>query len=302
MKNIVALILLLFVAVVIAISCAIKSTGTIDGLQQDNERPVLYLVTQIDGEERISIAEPKLVTSQTCIVISTHGWLERTLWPQDLALALQEKIDPGTWICGWFDWRSRAMVVNPTDAAKYGRETAGPILGEKIVELSESWEHIHLIGHSAGSWVINEAAKIIAEQSDAEIHLTYLDAYVPTSWNEDELGQICDDPNFVCWSEHYFTRDITLGVTEKLLKHARNVDLTQVTPGLNDHKFPWHWYLATVIGKYADGQRYEGEKLFYKAGSIEYGFARSLEAGPDDWKISTELKPFGQTVKILPKD
>ena len=292
------LFLLLLTVLSIAISCAIRAAKSSSNEREENQQPTLYITSPDNNSTEMHIAEPDLVVNKTCLVIATHGWIERTLWPRDLALAIKEKVDSGKWICGWYDWRHQANRINPTDAAEYGRNIAGLILGKEIVGLSKDWRHIHLIGHSAGAWVINEAAKIIAEETNATIHLTFLDAYVPTFWHEDELGYITSDPNVLCWAEHYFTRDITLGVTEKLLVHAHNVDLTDVTPGINDHKFPWHWYLATVNGKYAEEQRYEGKELFYRAGTIEYGFARSLEAGTDNWKTSTTLKMESDVVKI----
>lgn len=294
-----ALLFLLLLAVLsVAISCAIQSAKSSSEKQQKNQQPVLYIATPEGNSSEMLIAEPDLVTDEACLVIATHGWIERTLWPQDLALAIKEKVDCGKWLCGWYDWRGQANRINPTDAAEFGKNNAGPMLGKEIVGLSKKWKHVHLIGHSAGAWVINEAAEIIAKETNATIHLTFLDAYVPAFWNEDELGCIASDPNVHCWAEHYFTRDITLAVTEKLLQHAHNVDLTDITPGINNHKFPWHWYLATVNGKYAAGQRYEGRELFYRAGTIEYGFIRSLESGPHNWKTSTALKMSSSEVKI----
>lgn len=294
-----ALLCLLLLAVLsIAISCAIEAAKSSSDEREENLQPRVYIAAPDSNSTEMLIAEPNLVTDETHLVIATHGWIERTLWPRDLALAIKSKVDSRRWICGWYDWRRQAKRINPTDAAEFGKDIAGPMLGKEIIRLSKEWRHIHLIGHSAGAWVINEAAKIIAEETDATIHLTFLDAYVPPLWNEDELGCIASDPNILCWAEHYFTRDITLAVTGKLLEHAHNVDLTNVTPGINDHKFPWHWYCATVTGQYAAGQRYEGRKLFYRAETIEYGFARSLEAGADNWKAGTTLEIGSQAVKI----
>ena len=294
----IALLLLLLVVLAVAISCGLQAVRTSSTSPEDGKSPKLYLVSPVNGNEQVLIAEPDLVSTQTCLVIATHGWFERTLWPQDLASAINKKVDSEKWLCGWFDWRKQAMVVNPTDAAKYGKDTAGPLLAKKIIRLSNNFKHIHLIGHSAGSWVINEAAKVLVSQTKAEIHLTFLDAYVPVSWDANELGDISAESNSIIWTEQYFTRDMTLGVTENLLEHALNVDLTDVTPGINDHKFPWHWYIATVTGQYAAGQRYEGETLFRRSGTVEYGFACSLEAGQDSWQASPALRPGDDPVKI----
>ena len=78
----------------------------------------------------------------------------------------------------------------PSDAAKIARDEAGPSLGRQIVGLSGRWRHVHLIGHSAGSWLINEAACVVASQTSASIHLTFLDAYVPKGWDPGTLGRL----------------------------------------------------------------------------------------------------------------
>ena len=249
-------------------------------------------------EPILLIVSPDNPKTQTKLVVVTHGWIEDKSWPCEIATAIANKVDPNEWTCGWFDWRTQAMVLNPTDAAKYANEKAGAILAQEILKLPQNFDHIHLIGHSAGSWAINEAAKILAKQTKSTIHLTFLDAYIPPFWDEKELGSISSDPNVSCWIEHYFTRDITLTVTETLLLNAYNVDLTDANPGINSHKFPWHWYYATVLGKYAKDERYDGKKLYLSDGNMDYGFCRSLEAGVQNWEKSIKLQPNTKAVKI----
>jgi hypothetical protein len=53
-----------------------------------------------------------------------------------------------------------------------------------------------------------------------------------------------------------------------------------------------------VLGRYAKGDRYERTELFSRVGSIEYGFARSLEAGRRNWENSAVLKAGNRPVKI----
>jgi hypothetical protein len=232
------------------------------------------------------------------LIVVTHGWYEKTTWPKDLALAIKSKVNSKKWLCGWYDWRQQAKRLNPTDAAELGRDIVGPLLGKKIANLSENWGHIHLIGHSAGAWVISEAAKIIAKETNATIHLTFLDAYIPPFWHEKELGDFTDDPNVVYWADHYFTRDLTLRATERRLTHAYNINLTDVNPGFNDHEFPRYWYHATVIGRYGAGQRYEGKELFNTSEGVKYGFPRALEAGQQNWQANTAIKHGNEPVKI----
>jgi hypothetical protein len=232
------------------------------------------------------------------IVVATHGWIERRDWPQELALAIRKKTDPNQWLCGWFDWRPEAKVVNPRDAAQYARDTAGPLLAQQILKLSKNPKHVHLIGHSAGSWAITEAAKIIAKETQADIHLTFLDAYVPLGWDANELGNIAVEPNQVYWADHYLTQDITLKVTDCRLIHAHNVDIGDITPGIKDHKFPYHWYPATVLRRYPPKDKYAGEKFLCSSGNIDYGFARSLEAGIKNWEDSLKLPMGNKPVKL----
>lgn len=252
----------LLAAAAIAISCSALLAGNINIFSKypDEEitsEPTLYLARSDINTTEMLAADPNSI-SQTILseifnansaagarfnlVITTHGWIEKRPWPKDLALSIKSQINSQDWLCGWYDWRGQAKYINPTDAAKYGRDIAGPLLGKRITGLSKNYRHIHLIGHSAGSWVINEAAKVIARETNASIHLTFLDAYVPPFWDEDELGDFPSDPNFIRWADHYFTSDITLGATGKRLTNAHNVNLTDVTPGINDHQFPHYWY------------------------------------------------------------
>ena len=232
------------------------------------------------------------------LVVVTHGWIETKPWPRDLAAAIKAKTTDSSWYFGWYDWREDSKRINPADAARFAKEIGGPLLGEKIVALSKDWCHVHLIGHSAGSWLISEAAKIIAKETGATIHLTFLDAYVPHFLQENRLGDFLNDPNASGFCDHYFTKDLTLGATQKVLPWAHNVDLTKITPGLQDHEFPRYWYHATVIGQYQPGQRYAGKKLFYRHGKIHYGFHLALEAGKENFKLTAKLQRGGRPVVI----
>ncbi len=120
----------------------------------------------------------------------------------------------------------------------------------------------------------------------------------PILWKESHLGDFHNDPNVVFWADHYFTRDLTFTATEHILSNAHNVDLTKVDPGLNDHELPFYWYYATVAGQYEKGEKYDGKKLFYSFGTIDYGFIRSLEAGQKNWETSTALSIGNRPIKV----
>jgi hypothetical protein len=236
------------------------------------------------------------------VVVVVHGWLEtgHDRWGQYCAEAIAERVDAGEWSCAYFEWSKGAITLNPRDAAVYARDVGGKRLAEELLKERKDLRHIHLIGHSSAAWLISEAAKILAEETNAEIHLTFLDAYVPLGWDESKLGDI-NAPGRI-WADHYFTKDLTLGVTERKLSHARNVEVTELDPLLKDHNFPKYWYYGTVAGKYPGGHLLlAGQKVRSQADGIDYGFARSLEAGKDGWGISLAMKVGNKEAVLVRK-
>lgn len=228
------------------------------------------------------------------LVIVTHGWLDRgqNRWPNEMADAFCARVDPNEWTCAWFDWKGGSAVVSSIQAAEYARDVAGPRLAAAIIKLNRPWKHIHLVGHSAGSWTIQAAAEGLARAyPDTAFHLTFLDAYVPARWDPDCLGRVFRDyarQRSLCWAEHYYTRDFTLEVTEHNLKWAHNVDISALDPVICEHEFPYRWYTATISGRYA---RWDEQKLLVHSlcGDTDYGFSRSLESSVHNWNRSRFL-------------
>jgi hypothetical protein len=258
---------------------------------------VLYLISPDPNGTRFVAADAGTARTEPNLVVITHGWHEYEPWPAEMALAIHQQVDRRAWCCGWYDWRGQAKRWLPSDAATVARDNAGPSLGRQIVGLSRHWRHVHLIGHSAGCWLINEAANVVARETSAVIHLTFLDAYVPRGWQPKSLGRLVGDPCETCWAEHYFTRD-PLNLTENLLAWACNVDVTDVNPGFKGHKFPWHWYQATIAGRYDPCGRFAREAVPCEAAGTPYGYMRSLEAGPSNWSISTTLRASREPVRV----
>jgi len=236
-----------------------------------------------------------------CLVVATHGWIEKAEddWPQELATGIQKRVNDSIWLCGYFDWADGSKTVNPTDAAKYARDVAGPKMAELILKTRTDWHHIHLIGHSCGCWVISEAAKILAQKTTADIHLTFLDAYVPAFWKEDKLADVNTPQGADFWAEQYFTKDLTLKWTQNNLSHAHNVNITGIDNPLKDHNFPWQWYLATVVGEFTKHSPLHKGSPIITAGGIEYGFALSREAAGDQfWQKTSSLSIDNEPVEI----
>jgi hypothetical protein len=244
----------------------------------------------------------KQSSTQKGLVVAVHGWIEKGGgdWPEDMALEVSKRVDSNLWLCAYFDWSEGAKTLHATKAAEHARDVAGPELAEEVIRLSSDWRHIHLIGHSSGCWVVSEAAKILARKTEADIHLTFLDAYVPAFWEESSLADVnAADAN--CWADHYYTRDYTLGWTQHNLSFAHNVDITSIDFGLKDHNFPWKWYRATISGSYPKGSSWVNRKPVSMVDGFEYGFARSLEGGgAQGWQISRKL-PIGKKAVKLKK-
>jgi len=237
------------------------------------------------------------------LVVVVHGWIEkgRGDWPEDMAVAIQQKVNTEIWLCGYFDWAKGAASLNPTDAVTYAADIAGPALAEQILALDADLQHIHFIAHSSGCWAASAAAKILAKKTGTNIHLTFLDAYVPHNWQENSLGDIDMDAGKKYWADHYYTRDYTLDWTQYDLTFAHNVDVTDIDQGIKDHNFPWQWYYATITGKYPIGHFLDNRKLLWDADGTAYGFARSKEAlDGNNWSLTLQL-PIGNKAVIINK-
>ena len=252
------------------------------------------------GLQFVGPSQTKQSSIRAGLVVAVHGWIEkgRGDWPQDMALAIHERVDTNEWCCAYFDWSKQAKTLNPTEAAEHAGNAAGAQLAQEIIKLNSDWRHIHLIGHSCGSWVVSEAAKILASKTNADIHLTFLDAYVPAFWDESSLADVnAADAN--CWAEHYYTRDYTLGWTQHNLTFAHNVDITSIDFGFKDHNFPWKWYYATISGSYPKGSSWVRHEPANTVEGFEYGFARSRESGGSkQWQISRGLPTGNKAVKL----
>ena len=237
------------------------------------------------------------------LVIVVHGWMDKgqDSWPSEMAEAIAIRTDPNEWVCGSYDWRGGSIVITSIQAAEYARDIAGPRLARAILALGTEFKHIHLIGHSAGTWTIHSAAKHLAyARRDVQLHLTFLDAYIPSQWDEDVLGRVFLDPKrqkTQCWAEHYYTKDITFVVTEHDLKYAHNVDISAVDPLVSEHEFPYRWYTATITGKFTRWDE-KKETAHTRSGDIDYGFSRALESGEQNWKKSRKLKTNNKAVKL----
>lgn len=266
------------------------------------------LLTPANSAEPNVVIQNVIGISRTAdkLAVVTHGWLDKgeNDWPSRMAEAIAVRIDPNEWICASYDWKGGAAVFTSVQAAQYARDIAGPRLAAALLKLNRPFKHIHLIGHSAGAWVIHSAARQIAlRYPDTQFHLTFLDAYVPEKWDNYQLGLVFELParqKSQYWGEQYYTRDVTWKVTEYDLRQAHNVDISALDPLIVEHEFPYRWYMATITGRY---QRWDekSEPVNTRFGEIDYGFSRSLEAGLENWNQSRQLPIGSPAVKVISK-
>lgn len=234
-------------------------------------------------------------------VIVTHGWIDKGAndWPEEIAAAIRDKVDPNEWVCCYFDWKAGAIVLSPVDAVRYARDIAAPRLVKaflKTLPKPAKLNHIHIIAHSAGSWSATVSGEEIAKATGANVHLTLLDAYIPPNWDRSKMGNVPSAAKK--YVEHYYSRDITLKATARDLANAHNVDVTDIQPGLKTHEFPYKWYLATIAGKYRKKDHVKGEPVVTSADGVSYGFGRGLETGEENFEKSLSLKKGEEAVKL----
>ena len=116
-------------------------------------------------------------------------------------------------------WREAAWGLPVM--AMLGARIEGALYGAGFAQTH--WQHIHLIGHSAGSVFIEAFAKEIKGiWPDTQIHSTFLDPYLSVALR---LGKETYGVNSD-WSDSYFAHDGTSILTEGQLLHAHNVDVT----------------------------------------------------------------------------
>ncbi len=225
--------------------------------------------------------------SKDNIVVITHGWVDNACdsWPAKTAEEIRARVSGSDWAVVIFDWRGGGAVVNPIDAAKYARDIGGYRLAKSLEEIFPNIKHIHLIGHSAGAWVVDSAIReLAANKEDLSVHITFLDAFIPMGWDNFEIGSIKNVKQI--WVEQYYNRDYTLDSTERKIACALNVDLTNIEPGIKEHKFSFRWYWATIVGHYGLDNREIDKPLIYSKNGVDYGFARSKEFSERAWQES----------------
>lgn len=227
------------------------------------------------------------------LVLVTHGWNGSAQgWPRTIQAAVGETLSSETAgtnvqvsLLQWndrispvhaeiqassirvvevvaLDWTDAADTFLPTSAAS-NAATIGRRYVNFLVE--SDYQHVHLIAHSAGSWMIDAMIEGIETNAPQTItQATFLDAFTPGNEAE-RFGQHAD------WAEH-FVDDGVLFATNEYFDLAFNIDVSRFGPdtaedswslGVAGHAWPHQYYLETAV----------------TPGRSAYGFGRSLTMG-----------------------
>ncbi len=255
---------------------------------------------------------------QNSLVVVTHGWQPTwdslgpppiPAWVTEMVSAIQTKV-AANWGVSAFDWTAAAWTPDP-DLALIAGAVKGTLYGKQLSQ--QHWQHVHLIGHSAGVAVIEAIAKQLKSAANPPtVQTTFLDPYTEfvTLAGRDVYGANAD------WSDCYFAQDWTGPSTGGKLEYAYNVDVTWVdpnktvtplycgdyTPGSPDstpaaavpcgeqasssHDWPHDFYLETVLGT-------------APACAAGYGFALSKEIEGDSWLDNRTSRPAGLDPVVL---
>ncbi len=234
---------------------------------------------------------PSKDAAHDSLIVITHGWQPTELlfpdvrWIDDMATTIRQKlVGQGNWQVWSIDWKGLAYWWEPETPLQ--RATIiGNLFGRQVA--SQAWRHVHLIGHSAGSALIQEAAhRIKIASPTTTVHTTFLDPYVGILFqNRQRYGQDAD------WSDTYFARDIS-GPFTRAVPNSHSVDVTDLEPNPQPsrfglHSWPYHFYMRTVTNGFATPQ---GDT------SLGYGFPLSMEGG--GWANRVNY-PVGNTPVVL---
>lgn len=258
----------------------------------NNEYPKLHAFQPPEMDANLPIQSdyptlPSELSNYENIVFITHGWngpLNDTdhIWIDEMASKIQDYIVANTLSSSWkayaYHWGQYSGGRLSAGHSKEEAEKIGIKLGEQIVTFTNC-KHVHLIAHSAGSWMIHNISREIKRfRPDITIHITFLDAYTP--WGiigVNSLGYYSE------WAEQYVDHRGEGGIsfdeidfsgslqsTNATLKGAHNIDITGMDPdfaksGPDAHGWPCEWYQSTIP--------------INQPSSRNWGFASSLESG-----------------------
>jgi hypothetical protein len=224
----------------------------------------------------------------TSIETFNNGWVRGM--ERDIEQWIDRQGNADEWAVISYDWTADSMADD-----YYLKAIAhGTALGTTLASLG--YEHIHLVGHSAGAALITSVAEEIQLRSSAtDTHLTYLDAYVPLPAYAEWFGTVAAQAT---WAEQYLDQGFPSGFpprTRVQIPHVHNVDVTDLRPnGVDSHSWPHLFYRDTATTEVNDRDAHWGP----------YGFVLSREASLvayDDWNPAQQFPPNAPAPVLLRK-
>jgi hypothetical protein len=130
---------------------------------------------------------PVATPGKDSLVFITHGWRKKLPddtpdfeWVNTMATVVSNRLiasGQSNWDVVGYNWATgdySSYALNPETALHHG-ETRGNCLGQII--RTQAWTHVHLIGHSAGSALVQGIADAL-EGSGKTVHTTFLDPFL----------------------------------------------------------------------------------------------------------------------------
>ncbi len=237
---------------------AINNKGQIVGIGNNPKKAQRsFLLNPLPSGWRKAIAEtlptrptysacPEKLPDKDSLVIVTHGWVPKKEegqtappnpdWVDEMTKTIRQNLqDRGlnNWQVESYKWTEKAWFTRTkllTGDIFLNAEAEGINLGNCLKD--QGWKHLHLIGHSAGSALIQACALRVKARTDitTTVHTTFLDAYVGIIYGgREKYGAGAD------WSDSYFARDPEtydglFSRTKGHLDHAYGVDVTWLEP------------------------------------------------------------------------
>lgn len=221
-------------------------------------------------------------TSATGLVVATHGWQGtasngdafNTGELSNLYSALTQKISPHpSWNLATFHWEEEAATgaaifngslgyegyANATLAAANG-DNAGFSLAAAIRSTHPNLTKLHLIAHSAGTWVMARCAtELLRTNPTIRIQITLLDPFIPdadlpvglpaTGLNTARINSLSTHPLAanLYRLENYYVNDITGASTNQVFSwRSSDKNESVETSSYDGHSGPIKFYTDTI--------------------------------------------------------
>ncbi|MBL91792.1 MAG: hypothetical protein CMH56_08295 [Myxococcales bacterium] len=210
---------------------------------------VFLFIMAISGCSGVLLEDLPGPTVAKNLLVVVHGSGDTPKdWPNALRAAIEKEYGDGLdWDIWTYDWD--VYAASRMTASGDGL-VVGQLLGEALLESPYDYQHLHLVAHSAGSYVIHALAQTVSTQkSDMTIHATYLDPFTANgffdwSYGQREFGRHAD------YAENFMNVDDPVPSTNNLLEHAHNFDVTALRPDDYDntktHWWPVDYYRESV--------------------------------------------------------